>query len=57
VRQGYLAIASGAVDVALVVSRKMTDQIGSGVEAAIATAIDADFEAVQGLTQPRRPHC
>jgi acetyl-CoA C-acetyltransferase len=50
-RQGYLAIASGAVDVALVVGvEKMTDQIGSGVEAAIATAIDSDFEAVQGLT-------
>lgn len=50
-RQGYLAIASGAVDVALVVGvEKMTDQIGSGAQAAIATTIDSDFEAIQGLT-------
>ena len=50
-RQGYLAIVSGAIDVALVVGvEKITDQIGSGAEAAIATTIDSDFEAVQGLT-------
>jgi acetyl-CoA C-acetyltransferase len=51
IRQAYLAVASGAVDVALVAGvEKMTDQTGSGVEAAIATTIDSDFEAVQGLT-------
>ena len=50
-RQGYLAVASGMVDVALVVGvEKFTDKIGSGVEEAIATASDSDFEAVQGLT-------
>lgn len=50
-RQGYLAIVSGAIEVALVVGvEKITDQIGSGAEAAIATTIDSDFEAVQGLT-------
>ena len=50
-RQGYLAIASGMVDVALVVGvEKFTDKIGSGVEEAIATAGDSDFEAVQGMT-------
>src|SRR4026208_354487 len=51
-RQGYLAIASGMVDVALVVGvEKFTDKIGSEVEEAVATASDSDFEAVQGMTQ------
>jgi len=50
-RQGYLAVASGMVDVALVVgAEKLTDKIGPGVEAALATTSDADFEAIQGLT-------
>jgi acetyl-CoA C-acetyltransferase len=50
-RQGYLAVASGLIDVALVVGlEKFTDRIGSEVEAAVATAGDSDFEAVQGLT-------
>jgi len=50
-RQGYLAIASGMVDVVLVVGvEKFTDKIGSSVEEAIATASDSDFEAVQGMT-------
>ncbi len=50
-RQGYLAVASGFVDVALVVGvEKFTDMVGPDVEAAVATAIDSDFEAIQGLT-------
>jgi acetyl-CoA C-acetyltransferase len=50
-RQGYLAIASGMVDVALVVGvEKFTDQVGPGVDTAISTTSDADFEAVQGMT-------
>ena len=50
-RQGYLAIKSGMVDVALVVGvEKFTDAIGSSVEAALATTSDSDFEAVQGMT-------
>src|SRR5690349_3177515 len=50
-RQGYLAIASGLVDVALVVGvEKFTDKVGSGVDAALATTGDADFEAIQGMT-------
>jgi acetyl-CoA C-acetyltransferase len=50
-RQGYFAIASGLVDVALVVGvEKFTDTLGSGVEAALATTSDSDFEAVQGMT-------
>lgn len=50
-RQGYLAVASGMVNVALVVGvEKFTDKVGPGVDAALATTGDADFEAVQGLT-------
>jgi acetyl-CoA C-acetyltransferase len=50
-RQGYMAVASGLVDVALVVGvEKITDVVGPEVEAALATATDGDFEAIQGLT-------
>jgi acetyl-CoA C-acetyltransferase len=50
-RQGYLAVASGLVDVALVVGvEKFTDKVGPGVDSALATTGDADFEAVQGMT-------
>src|SRR5262245_12143210 len=50
-RQGYLAVASGMVDVALVVGvEKFTDQVGAGVDAALATAGDSDFESIQGMT-------
>ena len=51
-RQGYLAVASGMVDVALVVGvEKFTDKVGAGVEEALSTASDSDFEAIQGMTQ------
>lgn len=50
-RQGYLAVASGFVDVALVVGvEKFTDMVGPEVEAAVATTTDGDYEAIQGLT-------
>lgn len=50
-RQGYLAVASGMVDVALVVGvEKFTDKLGPDVDTALATTGDADFEAVQGMT-------
>ena len=50
-RQGYLAIASGMVDVALVVGvEKFTDKVGSDVDTALATTGDSDFEAIQGMT-------
>jgi acetyl-CoA C-acetyltransferase len=50
-RQGYLAIASGMVDIALVVGvEKFTDQIGPSVDTALSTTSDSDFEAVQGMT-------
>jgi acetyl-CoA C-acetyltransferase len=50
-RAGYLAVKSGFVDSALVVGvEKMTDKVGPEVESAIATSLDSDYEAVQGLT-------
>ena len=50
-RQGYLAVASGMVDVAMVVGvEKFTDKIGSEVEEASATESDADFESIHGMT-------
>lgn len=50
-RQGYLAVVSGMVDVALVVGvEKFTDKVGPGVDAALATTGDADFEAIHGMT-------
>src|SRR5512134_3720203 len=50
-RQGYLAVASGMVDVALAVGvEKFTDKVGASVDAALATTSDSDFEAVQGMT-------
>ena len=50
-RQAYMMIAAGAADAALVCGvEKLTDKTGSGVEAAISTAVDSDYEAVQGLT-------
>jgi acetyl-CoA C-acetyltransferase len=50
-RQAVLAVGSGTIDTALVVGvEKMTDKVGSGVTAAIATAADSDWEAAQGIT-------
>lgn len=50
-RQACLAIKSGLVDTALAVGvEKFTDQVGPGVEAALATTSDSDYEAVQGVT-------
>lgn len=50
-RQAILAVQSGLVETALVVGvEKMTDETGSPVLAAQATALDADYEAIQGQT-------
>jgi acetyl-CoA C-acetyltransferase len=50
-RQAYLSVTAGVTDVVLVVGvEKMTDKIGADTEAAVATSVDSDFEAVQGLT-------
>lgn len=50
-RVGAMAVASGAVETALVLGvEKLSDQIASEVEAALAMATDTDYEAEQGLT-------
>ena len=50
-RQGYLAVASGMVDIALVIGvEKFTDKVGPEVDTALATTTDSDFEAIQGMT-------
>jgi acetyl-CoA C-acetyltransferase len=51
-RAGAMAVASGMVEVALVVGvEKITDTIGGEVDAALATSGDSDYEAVHGMTQ------
>jgi acetyl-CoA C-acetyltransferase len=50
-RQGFLAVLSGLVDVALVVGvEKFTDVIGPDLEGALASQTDADYESIHGLT-------
>ena len=50
-RQAVLAVQSGLVETALVVGvEKVTDESGSTIPAALATALDADFEAIHGQT-------
>ena len=50
-RAGYLSVASGEADVALVVGvEKMTDSPGSEITAGLATAADADWEVDQGVS-------
>jgi len=49
--QGFLAVSSGQVEVALIVGvEKFTDTVGSEGESAISTIEDADYEAIHGLT-------
>ncbi len=54
-RQAVLAVKSGLVETALVVGvEKMTDQTGKPVDAAaLATTLDADYEAVHGADPGR----
>jgi acetyl-CoA C-acetyltransferase len=50
-RTAYLAVASGAVDVALALGvEKMTETSGAETTAALATAADADYEGMQGVS-------
>jgi acetyl-CoA C-acetyltransferase len=50
-RAAYLAVASGALDVVLALGvEKMTETSGSETTAALATAADADYEGVQGVS-------
>jgi acetyl-CoA C-acetyltransferase len=48
---GYTAVASGYVDIAMVLGvEKFSDAVGSKQEAAIALSMDSDYEAALGLT-------
>ncbi len=50
-RQGYLAVASGAFDFVMVLGvEKITDVIGSRRLTALSTGMDADYEGTQGAT-------
>lgn len=50
-RQAVLAVKSGLVETALAVGvEKMTDATGNPVTSALASGLDADYEAVHGLT-------
>ncbi len=50
-RAGYMAVASGQADVALVVGvEKFSDVVGSDIDAALATSQDSDYESVEGMT-------
>ena len=50
-RLGYLAVASGMVDTALVLGvEKYTDAVGPQTEEAVSQAMDMDYEGMQGLT-------
>ncbi len=50
-RQAYLAVASGAADVVMVLGvEKVTDLVGSVRLDALNTALDAEFEGEQGAT-------
>jgi len=50
-RNGYMAVASGYVDTAVVVGvEKYTDLVGPKSDSTLAQATDYDYEAVPGLT-------
>ncbi len=50
-RTGFLAVASGAVETALVVGvEKSTDMVAGARTAARSVSLDADYEAIQGTT-------
>jgi acetyl-CoA C-acetyltransferase len=50
-RSGYLAVASGNINSALVLGvEKMTDSPGNEITAALATAADADWEGDNGVS-------
>jgi acetyl-CoA C-acetyltransferase len=50
-RQACLALEAGAADTAMVIGvEKVTDRVGTGLDAALSAWSDADYEAVHGLT-------
>ncbi len=52
-RTGYLSVASGAVETALVLGvEKSTDMIGTARTLARSVSLDADYESIHGATLP-----
>lgn len=52
-RAGYLAVASGAVETALVLGvEKSSDMVGTARTRARSVSLDADYEAIHGVTLP-----
>ncbi len=50
-RQGILAVSSGELDAVLVIGvEKMSETLGKETTSALATAADADYEIVQGVS-------
>jgi acetyl-CoA C-acetyltransferase len=50
-RQGIIGVASGEMDAVLVIGvEKMTEPQGKEITAALATAADADYEAIHGVS-------
>jgi acetyl-CoA C-acetyltransferase len=50
-RQAYLAIKSGEIDTAMVIgAEKVSEKVTAEVDAAMISATDTDFEAIQGVT-------
>lgn len=50
-RVGYMAVASGLHDLVIVAGvEKMTDTVGMETTAGLATAADAEYEALQGIS-------
>jgi acetyl-CoA C-acetyltransferase len=50
-RQAYIGVASGLQDIVIAVGvEKMTDDVGSKLTAGLASAADADYEVIHGIT-------
>ncbi len=50
-RQAYIGVASGLQDIVIAVGvEKMTDNVGSKLTAGLASAADADYEVIHGVT-------
>ncbi len=50
-RQAYIGVASGLQDIVIALGiEKMTDDVGSQLTASLASAADADYEVIHGIT-------
>ncbi len=50
-RQAYIGVASGLQDIVIAMGvEKMTDDVGSRLTAGLASAADADYETIHGVT-------